>query len=274
MTFAELNECGDVDLVARMLEAALHVTRRPQFFVWSQNHVQQLLSHKVMVCGLYQRSKGALVFEAFNSIALSDALMCAFSDASSPLMRRLQLDWALLRGKPLGLDVQELQGDEWAALRADLRSAGLGVLWVHGVARPQRPSEVESLFVFGAHAQGEHRHALRSLEMIVPQLHSTWLRVQSLEREAPLSQSLARAQARGASHGITERERQILSGVREGLNNQQIAEALNISPLTVKNHVQKILRKLGASNRAQAVACAMSSDLGLHQGRADESVWA
>ena len=34
-----------------------------------------------------------------------------------------------------------------------------------------------------------------------------------------------------------------------------------ISPLTVKNHVQKILRKLGASNRAQAVSKAISLGL-------------
>ena len=57
---------------------------------------------------------------------------------------------------------------------------------------------------------------------------------------------------------ITEREREILVWVRDGLSNQQISEKLGISALTVKNHVQKILRKLGAANRAQAVAKAMS----------------
>ena len=41
----------------------------------------------------------------------------------------------------------------------------------------------------------------------------------------------------------------------------EIGTQLGISPLTVKNHVQKILRKLGATNRAQAVARAMSMSL-------------
>ena len=49
--------------------------------------------------------------------------------------------------------------------------------------------------------------------------------------------------------------------VREGKSNQEIGDQLGISVLTVKNHVQKILRKLGASNRAQAVARAMSMNL-------------
>jgi DNA-binding CsgD family transcriptional regulator len=56
---------------------------------------------------------------------------------------------------------------------------------------------------------------------------------------------------------VTAREAQILSWVRAGMNNQQIGVELGISALTVKNHVQKILRKLGASNRAHAVALAM-----------------
>ena len=60
---------------------------------------------------------------------------------------------------------------------------------------------------------------------------------------------------------MTAREQQILRWVREGLSNQQIAEVLDISPLTVKNHVQKILRKLNAGNRAQAVAQALALHL-------------
>jgi DNA-binding CsgD family transcriptional regulator len=60
---------------------------------------------------------------------------------------------------------------------------------------------------------------------------------------------------------VTVREQQILRWVREGLSNQEIAEVLAISPLTVKNHVQKILRKLNAGNRAQAVALALARHL-------------
>jgi DNA-binding CsgD family transcriptional regulator len=63
------------------------------------------------------------------------------------------------------------------------------------------------------------------------------------------------------SGGITERERQILSWLREGMSNNEVGVVLGISALTVKNHVQKILRKLNAANRAQAVARAMSMNL-------------
>jgi DNA-binding CsgD family transcriptional regulator len=64
-----------------------------------------------------------------------------------------------------------------------------------------------------------------------------------------------------AAPTLTEREREILMGAREGKSNQEIGLSLGISALTVKNHIQKILRKLGAHNRAHAVALAMSHDL-------------
>jgi DNA-binding CsgD family transcriptional regulator len=49
--------------------------------------------------------------------------------------------------------------------------------------------------------------------------------------------------------------------MREGKTNAEIAEVLAISPLTVKNHVQRILRKLDAANRAQAVGLAIQRNL-------------
>jgi DNA-binding CsgD family transcriptional regulator len=54
------------------------------------------------------------------------------------------------------------------------------------------------------------------------------------------------------------REVEILRWMQKGKSNAEIAQILSISQLTVKNHVQKILRKLGAHNRTQAVAKGMS----------------
>ena len=53
---------------------------------------------------------------------------------------------------------------------------------------------------------------------------------------------------------LSEREAEILRWMRAGKTNQEIGLILNISPFTVKNHVQKILRKLNVTNRTQAVA--------------------
>ena len=148
------------------------------------------------------------------------------------------------------------------ALAAELQAAGFSELLVHGVSRPQRPNEIETLFVFASPGTAITAWQSTSIELLLPHLHSTYLRVQSIERENTETRTQPAFSANGySSASISEREAQVLCWVREGMSNQEIGVQLDISPLTVKNHVQKILRKLGATNRAQAVARAMSMNL-------------
>lgn len=58
-------------------------------------------------------------------------------------------------------------------------------------------------------------------------------------------------------HDLTEREREVLVYMIQGLNNRQIGERLVISGSTVKNHVSSILSKLNTTSRTQAVALAV-----------------
>jgi DNA-binding NarL/FixJ family response regulator len=65
----------------------------------------------------------------------------------------------------------------------------------------------------------------------------------------------------GALADLTEREREIMRLVAEGLTNAEIAGRLVISPLTAKTHVSNVLRKLGCRDRAGLVALAYESGL-------------
>jgi len=56
---------------------------------------------------------------------------------------------------------------------------------------------------------------------------------------------------------LTEREREVLALVIEGLNNTQIAGRLSVSPSTIKSHVSNILSKLGVASRTEAVTLAL-----------------
>ncbi len=60
---------------------------------------------------------------------------------------------------------------------------------------------------------------------------------------------------------LTEREREILGLMVEGLNNPQIAERLVVSRSTIKFHVSNILSKLGVETRTEAVAMALQQHL-------------
>ena len=60
---------------------------------------------------------------------------------------------------------------------------------------------------------------------------------------------------------ITDREREVLQLVGEGLNNAEIAGRLFITPLTAKTHVSRIMAKLMVRDRAQLVVLAYESGL-------------
>lgn len=61
----------------------------------------------------------------------------------------------------------------------------------------------------------------------------------------------------GAERGITERESEVLRAIVDGLNNKAVAAQLVISEDTVKTHVRSIFRKLGVSDRAQAISLSL-----------------
>jgi NarL family two-component system response regulator LiaR len=60
---------------------------------------------------------------------------------------------------------------------------------------------------------------------------------------------------------LTEREREVLALMVEGLNNTQIAGRLTVSPSTIKSHVSNVLSKLGVASRTEAVTLALRHKL-------------
>jgi len=60
---------------------------------------------------------------------------------------------------------------------------------------------------------------------------------------------------------LTDREREVLTLMIEGLNNTQIAGSLSVSPSTIKSHVSNILSKLGVTSRTEAVTLSLRNHI-------------
>lgn len=72
----------------------------------------------------------------------------------------------------------------------------------------------------------------------------------------------ARSQPSSVFPELTEREREILGLIAQGLNNAVIAERLVLSPKTVGNHISNIFSKLQVADRAEAIVRARDAGLG------------
>jgi DNA-binding NarL/FixJ family response regulator len=71
----------------------------------------------------------------------------------------------------------------------------------------------------------------------------------------------ALAVRRSATPQVTQREREILRLLSDGFTNEEIGKQLFISPETVRTHVRRVIAKLGAKTRTQAVASALRRQL-------------
>ncbi len=83
--------------------------------------------------------------------------------------------------------------------------------------------------------------------------------VGALARRARID--IGAAEPETATHGLTGREREVLSLLASGATNRGIAGVLFISVKTAGVHVSNILRKLGVANRAEAISVAFRDDL-------------
>ncbi|MBE4733529.1 MULTISPECIES: response regulator [Streptomyces] len=82
---------------------------------------------------------------------------------------------------------------------------------------------------------------------------------------ARLRQGPKEEQEPEALPGLTEREREILALIGEGLTNRQIGQRLFLAEKTVKNHISRLLAKLGVERRVQAAVIATQAQDRLRQ---------
>ena len=106
---------------------------------------------------------------------------------------------------------------------------------------------------------------------IAPKLSNTtrwstsvvWCGARIASSAKSIAGATGKSEEQRTSQVFTPRERFVLRGVFEGLTNKEIATHLNLSEQTVKNHVHRILRKVGAEDRLSVLEVCQSQFLRL-----------
>ena len=147
-----------------------------------------------------------------------------------------------------------VDGEKTLARLAELRDLPMPAVAVVG-----DPSHVQPALAAGARGV-----VLR--DQVGPGIHAALAAVRSglTVMDSALAETLVPAQPTRAPKGrgdLTEREKQVVQLMSEGLSNKLIADRLGISDHTAKFHVNGVMMKLGASTRTEAVVEAMRRGL-------------
>jgi transcriptional regulator EpsA len=244
MTKLVMLNAQDMEHLLVTLETSLAIRNRPQFYLWAQGALQGFLPHETLVCAhgdIAQMRFKCLTFTGGASQTAGDG---ADVDAAVELMPRIVDDW-LRAGRLPRLFGGELEAQVGRhQLLADLKRRGFERVVAHGAREIAGSHGSFFLFLRMRHAPGARDAYL--LELLMPYMYMALQRTLAAERGDPS----------GAASPVTllsKREIQVLHWVKHGKTNQEIGKILDISAPTVKNHLQKVMRKLNVTNRAQAV---------------------
>src|SRR5271166_5495066 len=157
------------------------------------------------------------------------------------------------------LDVRMPDGDGLTTLgRIKLDKPNLPVLLFSAFDNPASVARAIALGASGFLLKGCTREELLSAIRLAAAGENVW------SREKLRSVSGALRTPRLASNlevSLSEREGEVLRQMTRGLTNKEIAQAMNISYETVKEHVQHVLRKIGLTDRTQAAVWAVRNQL-------------
>jgi transcriptional regulator EpsA len=247
---------NDVDRehFSEVVENSFAIAGRHQFFAWTQSSLQSLLPHEILICGIEDGSRQGMAMHKFSaSRYFRDE---HFNEIADPLvglrprvMAAVEGSRSLLVFCPNAAPSARVRSSDvsLAKLVEDNEMKNLAAHLVTGAS-----GKVEALYGFSRIPVPLDARLGHIIELLIPHLHNAFLRVLATEREI----SSAGSQRMGRL--VTPRQEEILTLIKEGKTNAEIAALLDCSPWTIKNHIQAILRRLDSNTRTHAISRAMS----------------
>ncbi len=165
----------------------------------------------------------------------------------------------------------------------DQHGHGIHVLREIRALRPQikgvilldssKPQEVLECFRAGAKGIFSKQERLESLGKCIRSVHEGQIWARSVDLDQALEAFANLPSVRAINHKgielLSERERQVIQHVAGGMTNREIAQALDLSPHTVKNYLFRIFDKLGVSSRTELLYLTMNQSQARPRGTAN-----
>lgn len=232
------------------LDASLRVYARHEFFSWTQGALQSLIEHELLICAMPNGEPGSFYVDSFSTAPAEPARVSELFRQDVTLVPQLIKAWEENHCEPVAFDAATVGAAAASALGRELARIGAQSIVAHGTY--DGGGDLASFFTFGCAPGAVGAHQRHVVGLVVPFLHAAWMRTRI---NWPGDGAVVKPHVESV---LTARETEILQWIYHGKSNIEIGMILGISALTVKNHVQKILRKLNVLNRTQAIGKALA----------------
>jgi transcriptional regulator EpsA len=239
------------------LRAAATVRQRSDIFLWSQGPVQACLPHTLMACALWGPGGNTLHRDCFHGTLIDAHVLEEVMAPQTGLLSELSQHCLQGGGAPFWINgptgpqpvPRPARSEEASFDQLSQRCARLDLGPALVVSTGALPGSRSSCFVFFKVALPTAVPPAELATLLLPHFHLGLCRSWAAEAESVGPKPQER---------LTKRQAQIMNWVQQGKTNFEIAVILEVSPLTVKNHLQKLFKRLDVHNRAQAVAKRMA----------------
>jgi transcriptional regulator EpsA len=238
-----------------LLHESLKVRSHFEFLLWSQGNLQQFLPHDIMIAAWGDFSLGLVYFDIVSAIP-GIRTGTVQNTNLTPLLKRLFGYWNEHSRSPFTLTMNQgiFEDSEFERDQLDGNFKHMRSALVHAIKDVR--GRHDCLYVLMSSSTVVPDSARSMLEALLPYMDSSLRQLDHLPEQMP-AQEPAPVEPSYSDEdmgALSTRELEIMEWVRNGKTNFEIGMILDISAFTVKNHLQRIFRKLDVVNRAQAVA--------------------
>ena len=225
------------------VEALGDVSSQGDFVSWTQTEFNLALPHGAFVACIGKAFDNGVKPMTMVSSNCPDTYLRS-AEQSEGIYSTFRMRQWMQSGEPQLFDLRRDAAELDKGSLKDFQASGLQNIAAHGLYDVTR--EHLSFFSFHQLPHPPRAEQEKSLKMIVPAMHAALLRC--LPGHSSTTPSLDDTPPQ-----LTARETEVLSWIRQGKTNGEIAAILGISPHTVKNQVKSVMVKLRVNTRGQAV---------------------
>ena len=241
----------------RVVTRSVDVRSHFDVLAWLQGDMQRYLPHDILIAAWGSFQQGNIQHDIISPLA-GVRSQNSNLEAITPLLLALFERWNQFGKKPFALNAGEsgfllqdsgLKNTVGTALQK-MRSA-----MVHGVTDERGSHDCVYVIFSSKENFGEPERG--AMAVVLPYIDTALRQVTHLPNRSNghmLSTVVAAQKAASRHYLLSERETEVLHWVAMGKTNPEIASILEISSFTVKNHIQRVFKKLDVTNRAQAVS--------------------